>query len=418
MTHLKTFLFLILSATTGLCANHFVLPSSTGSATGADWNNAWSMAGINWSSVSPGDVLYLSGGTYTNALYIGANNITIERVLATDAAASSAAGWNAAYDSQVIITNQHTSDNTFVGIVWNDNGFNNVTIDGRTPDGISLGVSEQTTPNGSSSSGICLWFRYPANNIILTNMEFVGPSTPVNPPLDASAGIFINPFFTVSNLVVSHCEFHRLVSAIQNDATLLNSTFEHLYIHDDVIGNNGWWDGSFNPQHDNVFYCQGPATNIVFRDNIVSNWATEGIYLSGQPNGAWFIYNNIWIGNTNSTSRCFEANNSYTNGPILFANNTVVNTWWVMRNDYGAETFIGGATNNLLFNAGYGISMPSGYTLTTTDPSNFVHFMDNLHLAPGSAAIGSGLNGVDIGAYPYIAGPASGGGASVFGVFF
>ena len=62
--------------TTAYSANHYVDKNANGLNSGSSWTNAWeSFSAINWSSVQPGDVVYISGGTdstvYNERLVIG-----------------------------------------------------------------------------------------------------------------------------------------------------------------------------------------------------------------------------------------------------------------------------------------------------------------------------------------------------------
>ncbi len=44
--------------------NHYVDKNASGSNNGSSWSNAWeSFSAISWSSVSAGDVVYVSGGS-------------------------------------------------------------------------------------------------------------------------------------------------------------------------------------------------------------------------------------------------------------------------------------------------------------------------------------------------------------------
>src|SRR3954466_7595085 len=58
----------LVSAQGGFAADWFVRSTTTGANNGTDWNNAWSISGINWASVNPGDTIWLAGGTYTGSL--------------------------------------------------------------------------------------------------------------------------------------------------------------------------------------------------------------------------------------------------------------------------------------------------------------------------------------------------------------
>src|SRR5579859_3958081 len=77
-------------------ANWFVRPSAAGTGSGKDWNNAWSLGGISWSSVSPGDTIYVAGGSHGNFTSgksgASGSQITVVRASANTAACTSAAG--------------------------------------------------------------------------------------------------------------------------------------------------------------------------------------------------------------------------------------------------------------------------------------------------------------------------------------
>src|SRR5208282_6813436 len=142
MAVLMLSILLLSVASVGAANNWYVRPSSAGSNNGQDWNNAWSISGINWSSVQPGDTIWLAGGTYSAALNIGksgsaGNPIYINRVLATDSVAANAAGWNPSFDSKVIIT-QIT-----------DTQYSYITVDGRITYGIQIKM-------GNGGDGITL----------------------------------------------------------------------------------------------------------------------------------------------------------------------------------------------------------------------------------------------------------------------
>ncbi|HMN18960.1 MAG TPA: hypothetical protein PKD03_15210, partial [Ignavibacteriaceae bacterium] len=55
-------------------SNYYVDKMASGQNNGTSWKNAWkSFSSINWSSIQPGDYIYISGGTdslvYSGSLY-------------------------------------------------------------------------------------------------------------------------------------------------------------------------------------------------------------------------------------------------------------------------------------------------------------------------------------------------------------
>ncbi len=321
--------------------DHYVRPIATGSANGTNWNNAWSIQGINWAALSSGDTVYLAGGIYTNALSVQANNINIDRVLTADSDATNAAGWSQSFDSTVIITNLNTSSNVVVGLLWNKAGKGNyVTIDGRVPGGIVCGVSEQATYNNSWLAAISAITEVPTTNVVFTNLEFVGPGLP---HLANSIGMDVFGY-VCHGMRITHCRIHDEVVGIQIGQGIINGMIDHCFFYNIASSpTNG------TTQHNNVVYAGG-CSDMVFADNIVSNWETEGILLNILTNGSWDIYNNLFVdGDTNGQyPRIYEQKTNA--GPISFHNNTCENCNFGATFSVYAGTFTGWVTNNIFFN--------------------------------------------------------------------
>src|SRR5208337_4546126 len=111
---LGTMIVLWLAASAS-AANWYVRPGGAGSKTGADWNNAWDIGSIGWSSVSGGDTIWIAGGTYTSQIIptksgSSGNYIYLKRVLSTDGVPSAAAGWSSSYVGQVLIHPSNVPD--------------------------------------------------------------------------------------------------------------------------------------------------------------------------------------------------------------------------------------------------------------------------------------------------------------------
>lgn len=94
--------------------NYYVDKNASGQNNGTSWANAWrSFSVINWSSINPGDVVYISGGTdstiYFERLVVGAsgtpgNYVTIRN------------SYEAGHDGKIIIEDPNT--NTFDGCIY------------------------------------------------------------------------------------------------------------------------------------------------------------------------------------------------------------------------------------------------------------------------------------------------------------
>jgi len=363
--------------TLGLCtfsahgADWFVRPSAQGSASGRDWNNAWSLSGIGWSSVNAGDTIWVSGGSYSSGLNVGKSGtasgyISIKRVKSSDSVATSAAGWNSSFDSQVLV-----SSGSPLRVAQ---GY--ILIDGREDMGMRF-----TVANGSGLPTSCdvTGGRY----VTLTNLDLVGPNS-ANYPDGSSCGSALatfngdcsgvmigygySPNPGADFITVTHCR----VRGHPNEfwfAQARNITIEHCRIYDNGAANSAQW-------HGNLMIVNG-SDGIVFRYNDVSNWQVEGLYPWGGVSRNWHVYGNVFHdglgGPTGSTHRFFEIRSysgTITHGPMYVYNNTIANCWAAFRQ--GDSTVFWSsdsvARNNLIYNvsAGIGYLPPNaGNNITT-----------------------------------------------------
>ncbi len=90
-------------------ANHYVDKNASGSNNGSSWSNAWeSFSAISWSSISSGDVIYISGGNdstvYNGTLNIGKSGVNGNRIVITK-------GIDPGHNGEVVIDGQNSRSN-------------------------------------------------------------------------------------------------------------------------------------------------------------------------------------------------------------------------------------------------------------------------------------------------------------------
>jgi len=327
----------------GVASNFYVRAGASGSNTGADWNNAWKdCSSIVWggSGVKAGDTLWFAGGSYTTTLIPGVSGtsgawISIKRVRATDSVPASAAGWNSAYDSLVVISTGNDA------LDFNTAGLSYIIVDGRVDGGMQL-----VTPN---SSGASVSFNYAASYITLTNLDLAGPGGPTpinmngdNRGIDATAwdGSVYEP---INHLLVTHCRIHGQV----NNVWLMNcynSTLEYTKLYDSGAANSTTY-------HANVCATSG-CTNFTWRYNEIYNHQVEGIMCIFGGSANWYIYGNVWHDGMTSVSRILEVQDGV-EGPMYFYNNTVVNVGMSVRTANGGSYATGSqGLNNIYWNSG------------------------------------------------------------------
>lgn len=371
--------------------NHwFVRPQVAGHNNGRDWNNAWSLAALNWKYINSGDVIWLAGGGYTNSIIVGKNGtaenpISIKRPTVSDAPATNAAGWNPAFDARVVI---ESSGPLRIGAA-------NILLDGRTDMGMRFTVGNVNgTPASADITG--------GSNITLTNLDLVGPNAAAFPDGDScgtglvnfngdGCGVLIGYGYSqnpgADNITISHCRVRGHANEFWF-AAARNVTIEHCKIYDNGAANSVTW-------HGNVLIVNG-SDGIIFRNNEVFNWQVEGLYPWGTASKNWHVYGNVFhdgIGGPNgNTHRFLELrafSGTVTHGPFYIYNNTIVNCWAaIMRGDdsvfWSADSVV---RNNLVWNVvGGGI----GYLPNIAD-HNF-----------SDGAAGTGVGSISGGAQPFV----------------
>lgn len=371
--------------------NWFVRTTSGGHNNGRDWNNTWSLASLNWRFVNSGDTIWMAGGNYTNGVMnvgkSGSSNnpIFLKRVTSADAPATNVAGWNGAFDSQVVIT---SSGPLRVGAAY-------IHIDGRVDMGMRFIIANVSgVPASADLTG--------ANHVTLTNLDLVGPNAVAYP--DGSScgtalvsfngdcsGVMIGYGYSqnpgADNITISHCRVRGHANEFWF-AGARNITIEHCKIYDNGAANSATW-------HGNMLIVNG-SDGLVFRNNEVYNWQVEGLYPWGSVSKNWHVYGNLFrdgLGGTNGSAHRFLELRSFsgtiTHGPFYVYNNTIVNCWAaIMRGDnsvfWSADSVV---RNNLVWNVtGGGI----GYLPSIADHN----------YSDGNA--GAGTGSISGGAQPFV----------------
>ncbi len=327
--------------TTG--SNWYVAKGAPGTGTssctsaGTTWSNAWGeMDQINWSCVQPGDTVWLAGGTYGHGFAAGASGtaskrIYIARVLSTDTVATSAAGWSAAFDSQVLVTNPSANNagaNCNAGDVlcFDRTTLGNYTYwDGRVDSGIKLQTSNiaglsptNNTSIGQAAVDIGTGSGAPGtghnHDITFEDVDFAGPAGATvytHMSYDAAAQVLD----VTGNVLFSGCRFHGGNENV-NISGSTGVVFDHCKFYDNIAG-------SGSAGHGNQVQYAGNQ-NITFRYGEWWNWNVEGIMV-WTPSGALYVYGNVFHDADNTGYPSVIQANDTTAGPLYFYDNTIAN---------------------------------------------------------------------------------------------
>jgi len=312
--HLKTFVAVgaLLFAGRAYATNWYVRPSSAGSNTGTDWNNAWSLSSLNWANVKPGDTVWLSGGSYSGGLNVGAsgssgNPILINRVLSTDSVPASAAGWSSSFDSTVALSN---------AISFSSCSY--VTLDGRKPfiatagsQGVSNAGITVTIPL-SGGDGIDGANAGPISNIVVRNVSLIGPYASTSNPAGGGGISGINICY--SNNAVTNCTFHGISIVGTGEAVRAAAwngvIIEYCYIAD--TNNDG-------QQHEDIQYSY-PSVNCIWRYNQINNSPNDGVFFEFGGATNFYFYGNVYY-DSGGWFICTKAASGSVYGPVFIYNN-------------------------------------------------------------------------------------------------
>jgi hypothetical protein len=303
-------MLLVLISTDAVAADWYVRSGTGGN--GTSWSSAWSdVTSIGWSSVQPGDTIWVSGGRY-GSLNVGksgnadtaAGRISVKR--ATAVAHGSDSGWSANYDGQVVLS----------GIVWSSQNVGSyVTIDGQVDSGIAIN-------HGDGDGATSVTFDRGASYVTLRYLDIGGPG-------DANGfhhagddrGIDItawngSTYDAVDYLKVQYSKIHGACTQIWN-MNASHGIWEHNRIYNST-------DSNGNPCHPNIFVTAS-SSDVTFRYNEIYNYDAEGIMIINGGHGSLYVYGNVWH-DGKTYARVIEVQNGV-NGPVYFYNNVVDGLW-------------------------------------------------------------------------------------------
>ncbi|MDR3413786.1 MAG: hypothetical protein P4L87_22975 [Formivibrio sp.] len=357
-----------------MATSYYVRAGAAGSSNGTSWANAWpNVSSISWSSIAPGDTIWIAGGSY-GTMTIGKSGtadtatgrIFIKR--ATGAAHGSDTGWSAGFDSLV----------TVAGMTWSAlNVGSYVTVDGQVDAGILI-------PHGDGSGNTSVSFDRGNSYVTLRNLDLAGPSdlhshhhTGDDRSLDLTAWNG-SSYDVIDHLTVQYVRFHGTCTAIWNMRTS-NAIFEYNQIYN-VFDDNG------AVCHPDVFVTSG-TTNLTFRFNKIYQYEDEGIMALNGDNGTMYIYGNLWYAQTNTNARIMETQMG-ANGPAYFYNNTIDGISLGVMTANGGNWAAGSqGRNNIWWNTGCNGLSDTDYDFTSSGSCSGTHSIHS-----GSNPFGDLLN--------------------------
>ncbi len=392
---------------------------SGSSGNGSSWSNA---AGNLPGTLTRGTTYYLADGSYGAHTFAdnasGSTYIYIKK--ATDADHGNGAGWVSSYGvGQAVFSSLSFQPASSGNSGYYD--FNGYSATATHNAGIKVVF-------GNGSIGINYWAsgNHPYNSF--KYMEIAGPAgASAYPYLTTpdTLGMWINANSAAGNtshMLVSHCYFHGMATAIQDSNTGGNDymTVEYSEFADLSSSNAG--------NHDNIWWLG--SSYAIFRYNVSHNFSAEGIFLGWAPGMSHTgveIYGNLFYDGIGS-ARGVEFREADSGSAAPFTNIKIYNNTFVDLPQASVRVMANSSTsgidikNNISVNTG-GIYFENGgsgitqATNLTTTTSVFKSFASrDFHLAAPTTSgttlaslystdmdgITRGTGGVwDIGAYEY-----------------
>ncbi len=358
---------------TGFCANWYLDGAATGANNGTSWADAWNNpTNVVWTSINPGDTLYLSGGT-TNQIYTNSLNMpsgksgTVGNLITVSHSSDAGHNGKVIFDNCVLSPSSTSIYVLFTGAYSNNfvNPTNNQQVAfGSTciTNNIGIQIRNLVGTNLNDLSPV-VWYLNGADNIRFSYIEVSGfTNIPSARPGFDWAGCVVytaQPMDEQTNVVFEYLWFHDNTTAQFNGGTPHNQHFDDYTIKfcwiynnsEDLIQNGSGWtirDSVLGPAksvgsktHADGFQFTGAWIKIY--NNVVYPSLNSISRLQTYPESVthdWYFFNNIIPeipshqnnGGTYNEAQCFVhfdpvhsgTNAWYTN--IIYANNTVYNS--------------------------------------------------------------------------------------------
>ena len=342
MTKRVCFIFmLLLCSAAAQCfgANFYVRKGATGSNDGSSWTNAWNeMNQIKFSAVGCGDTIWIAGGTYNTPLSgsrtcSAGSVLTINRVQSSDSAAVAAPGWNASFDSLVVLPHIDIPGPASY-----------ITISGRIPYGIQVLIPGTSGDGIDGGEGSGSGTAQPIDHITWSYIEVYGPScvTSGNCSNGGVIGVNIMPYCSSANrtnMLFDHMSVHRTGEAFRG-CGWASSTIQYSLIYD--TNNDG-------QQHEDILYSNPPYQNVTWRYNKIFLSPNDGLFFEYGGAVNFAFYGNV-VYHSGGWLISFKTGGTY--GPVYIYNNTFENDGKF--GDYspaflGFTTMAGGEVANNVF---------------------------------------------------------------------
>jgi parallel beta-helix repeat protein len=288
----------------GSGANWYVDNAVSTSGNGTSWSTAWkNFSNINWTSVKPGDTIYISGGssskTYYEILIVNDDGTATAPITITK-------GINAGHNGTVIIDGQMTRGS---GVDIRDDNY--IVIRGLT---VKNHIDQEGVRKGqifvSNSTGSVI----ENNNLYVT----------------AHGGVFLqnNTNVIVRNNTITTPTY----TTAQTDGVYSQYNTGNIYEGNTIILSNGEPDG-----HDDGFQSYQDRS-ITFRGNYIKQDNTKtnhvgNIYIANSYGTMW-VYNNV-VYSPNASNSLIFLDNSMDNSPTVVGdavlrayNNTLYGGEW------------------------------------------------------------------------------------------